>query len=32
MAAVDRKKALTDEKMKTVFKMFDHDNDGTISV
>ncbi len=32
MAAVDRKKTITDEKIKTVFKMFDHNEDGIISI
>lgn len=32
MAAIDWKKALSDEKIKMVFKMFDTNNDGRINV
>lgn len=31
-AAIDRKKALSDEKIKMCFKMFDNNNDGSISL
>ena len=31
-AAIDRKKALSDEKIEMCFKMFDYNGDGSISI